>query len=438
MSHASTRTTARDSSEAASVSAPQSTTQATADPVAHGESPPTLLLVPTLPAVRTSEGTIVLTEKFVEGTEAFADCWPGHLEVLFRPVEERTDNLDNRAYAPDELPFSAIIADYHSDEARYRLSRATVALGGLCHEQTHLAALASELGVPFVYTSEYTLRTRCQIARVEEQNPLRRYRRMLFEVNLERRQRRSLMRATGVQCNGTPTYDRYHEHVPHPLLFFDTRLGEKHLVPHEVIDRRVAELAAGRRPRLAFSGRLKEMKGADHLVPFADELRKLGQDFVLEIFGEGVLMEKIEREIERRGLQEHVLLRGTLRFADELLPRLQNDVDLFVACHRQGDPSCTYLETFGCGLPILGYANEAFSGLLERAVAGVKTPMDDPKALAVMAKDLLGDPDRLARLARAARRFAEANTCEKTFQRRTDHLLEVAHEHPARRNPARA
>ncbi len=403
-------------------------------PRGPGGGPPTLLLVPTLPALRTEDGQVVLTEKFVEGTQAFANFWPGRLEVLFRPSLERTDNLDNRAYSAGDLPFAISVADFHSDEALFRISRANVVLGGLCHEQTHLSALARELGVPFVYTSEYTLRTRLQIARVEERNPARRYRRMLFEINLERRQKRSLKLASGIQCNGTPTYDVYHEWAPKPHLFFDTRVSETELVEHEQLDRRVEQLTAGdpnRPARLAFSGRLKEMKGADHLVPFADELRALGVNFTLDVFGDGVLADSMKRDIQKRGLERLVRMRGNLRFSEELLPELRQNIDLFVACHRQGDPSCTYLETFGCGVPILGYDNEAFSGLLERAVAGVKSPMDDPKALAREAAELLADPSRIARMSRAARRFAEANSCERSFQRRTDHLLEVARELPA-------
>ena len=173
------------------------------------------------------------------------------------------------------------------------------------------------------------------------------------------------------------------------------------------------------------------MKGADHLVPFAAELHSMGVPFTLDIFGDGNLAESMGQEIKKRGLEQVVRMRGNLKFTQELLPELKRNIDLFVACHRQGDPSCTYLETFGCGVPIIGYDNEAFSGLLERAIAGMKTPMDDLPALAQATAELLGDRPRLARMARAARRFAEANTCELSFRGRTDHLLRVARELPS-------
>jgi colanic acid/amylovoran biosynthesis glycosyltransferase len=32
-------------------------------------------------------------------------------------------------------------------------------------------------------------------------------------------------------------------------------------------------------------------------------------------------------------------------------------LDVFVCCHIQIDPPCTYLESYGAGLPIVGYAN---------------------------------------------------------------------------------
>lgn len=39
-------------------------------------------------------------------------------------------------------------------------------------------------------------------------------------------------------------------------------------------------------------------------------------------------------------------------------------------CHRQGDPSCTYLETYACGMPIVGYNNQAHQGILASNNAG--------------------------------------------------------------------
>ena len=52
--------------------------------------------------------------------------------------------------------------------------------------------------------------------------------------------------------------------------------------------------------------------------------------------------------------------------------------------------------------------------------------MDDLSALGAAVAELSADPERLTRMSRAALRFAELNTCEITFQRRTEHLLELS------------
>jgi glycosyltransferase involved in cell wall biosynthesis len=136
----------------------------------------------------------------------------------------------------------------------------------------------------------------------------------------------------------------------------------------------------------------------------------------------------MRREVEREGLTDCVTFRGILDFETELAPLVRDEVDLFVCCHRQGDPSCTYLETFACGVPIAGYANEAFSGLLERVCAGVSVPIGDVHGLAdAIAR--LARPDAhgsLEAMGQSALDFARQHTFESTFERRVEHFRSVA------------
>ena len=67
-------------------------------------------------------------------------------------------------------------------------------------------------------------------------------------------------------------------------------------------------------------------------------------------------------EIARRLLDRRVEFKGTLDFAREFVPFMRDEVDAFVCCRFQGNPSCTYLRTMACGVPIAMYANEAFIG----------------------------------------------------------------------------
>jgi glycosyltransferase involved in cell wall biosynthesis len=126
-------------------------------------------------------------------------------------------------------------------------------------------------------------------------------------------------------------------------------------------------------------------------------------------------------EIRSLGLEKEVVMGGVLDFATELMPRMREEIDLFVCCHRQGDPSCTYLETWACGVPIVGYDNEAFAGLLRICRAGRVVLMDDWQGLTTAIAQLSQAPEELIDLAREGVSFARKHTFESEFQARINH-----------------
>jgi glycosyltransferase involved in cell wall biosynthesis len=218
-------------------------------------------------------------------------------------------------------------------------------------------------------------------------------------------------------------FEEYRQLSRNPLLYFDSRVRRDTIADSFTLKQRTDELRAGRPLRLAFSGRLIQMKGADHLVNVAASLKKRGLRFTMEICGGGDLESAIDSNIRRSGLEQDVRLRGVLEFESELMPFVTRHVDLFVCCHRQGDPSCTYLETMACGTPIVGYDNEAFMGVVEQSGVGWTAPMDDAERLATMIVDLQRDRAALANAAFRARDFAARHTFEDTMQRRVDHMI---------------
>lgn len=384
---------------------------------------PRLVLMPSITAAREAE-KVVLTQKFIAGALELQKHWSGPLHVVIEPATGRDDNLDQVAVAPAELPFEISVLSYDSPQVEGILRDAAVVLLAVQYRQLHLAALCERLGVPAVYTSEYSLRTRLQIMRTETRNPVLVVRRALWQLNQERQIRRALARSAGVQCNGTPTWTHYKDLSPNPLLFFDTRIEASMLADDEALARRFATRRKGGPLRLAFSGRLIRMKGADHLVKVAQGLRARGTAFELSICGGGDLEPVIRRDIARLNLGKQVQLKGTLDFAKELVPFIRDHVDVFVCCHRQGDPSCTYLETMSCGVPIVGYDNEALAGVVRQSGAGWSTPLDKPGLLAERISQLTAA--EIEDHSRRSLSFARAHTFEGEFQRRMEHLRSLA------------
>lgn len=389
-------------------------------------SPRTLAVLPNLRATVRKDGRLVLTEKFLTGMDSYVEYWDGPVVVLIEPDATESDNLDNIPVERRGLPFGIDVTPFDAPDLGSKLSGCAIAQGGISYRQNHLSALCNGIGVPFVYGTEYTLKTRLQIIRSEERNPLRRTRRNLWEWNQERQNRAAIQRAAGIQCNGTPTFDSFGPLNENALLYFDSRVREEMVIDDAALAQRRAHLERGGQLRLAFSGRLNFMKGADHLVSLAKKLKAKSIPFDMTICGGGVLEEQMKEAIKRDGLGDLVEMRGVLKFEEELMPYIKKDVDLFVCCHRQGDPSCTYLETFACGVPIVGYDNEAFTGLLNRVDAGRSVEMDDQDALTGLIGELANDRAALTTMSENAVQFAREHTFERTFRRRLEHLRELS------------
>jgi colanic acid/amylovoran biosynthesis glycosyltransferase len=388
----------------------------------------TLKMVPALRAGRSGDGRIVLPKKYVDGLAQFRRFWRGVMTVYMAPGYSNTGNLDDSAYLPGDLPCEISILP-HTEFARVLTADAhSVALLSLDDfRQSHLAAVCRTYGIPCAYVTEYSLVTRTQIIDSTVVNPLRRIRRKFWESQQERLRKSAVLSAAGLQCNGTPTFDAYQKLCPEALLFFDTRVSVDMIATEDEVRRKAAADRASLPLQLLFSGRLARMKGVMHLIEVAKALRKLNLDFHLSICGDGELKGELSQEIQKWGLSRLVSLEGALDFATELVPLVKRSADIFVCCHPQGDPSCTYLETMSCGVPIVGYANEAFEGIVRRSGAGWLTPINKPEVLAAEVARIQKQPGELLDMSLKALGFAKEHTLEATFARRANHLQALSY-----------
>jgi colanic acid/amylovoran biosynthesis glycosyltransferase len=382
----------------------------------------TLAVVPSLTARAVPNGGVVLTKKFINGMRKYVEYWDGPVAAFMEPAHVPTSNLDEIEINPAKLPFTLKIVRFDDPNFGQLLAKHRLVLGSVSHRQNHLEALCRSSGLPCVYVAEFSLKTRLQVIRSEVTNPVISLRRQFWDFNQERRQRRAIRLSSGIQCNGTPTFEAYRLINPSPLLFFDTRVSEDMLVADSELTERAKALTQGSPLRLMFSGRLIAMKGADELVLVAAELRRLGVSFDMMICGGGVLEPKIRADIERHGLSECIKLTGILEFEKELVPLTKKWTDLFVCCHRTGDPSGTYLDVMGCGVPIVGYDNEAFRGMIRESSAGWLVPMNQPKQVAEKIAELNKDRAMLLDASKRAIEFARLHTFERTFKARIEHM----------------
>lgn len=381
-----------------------------------------LLIIASAPVMAAGAGQWRLDTKFVEGMRLHRELWQEPVDALLwqgvGPIPFGADYAEAdlgfglTVLGPGEPVTSALLAPYGVVSASADMM-GVWGLPDLCRAE----------GAKLVYAIENTLETRLRIIALDrDRGLLRKARSALWTLGQERQKRAAFRRADGVQANGFPALAAYRALNRNTMIYLDNRMLPAMMATPPEMAARAAYLASAGPLRLVHSGRLETMKGAQDVVPVAVELRALGVDFTLDIYGTGSLEAEMATGITRHGLQGQVRLHGPVDFATVLVPWLRQNADLFLSCHRQADPSCTYLESIGCGLPVVGYANAMLAALVRDSKTGWTVPMGDIAALAARVATLA--QDRAAVTVHAARglTYAQSHDFRTEFVGRMDHL----------------
>ena len=384
-----------------------------------------LLVVSSSPVARVGD-KVMIDRKFCEGMQFYCTAWDGPVRCLMRTHPGEFPFRE--AYDPTALPFDLQILDREQPIEATHLGQADVILcSGDNPAYLHLAEIAQNLPGKLVYIIENIFQTRRKITTLDPTRswPRKAYS-ILWEARQERRRRRAFPLAAGLQANGYPAAEDYGRINPNTMRYLDNRVSEALMVTEAEMEARAARLATDAPVRLIHSGRLEPIKGSQHLVAIARYLAEAGQAFVLDIFGTGSLEDTIRTEAAAAGLSEQVVLHGSIDFETELMPYARAKGDLYLSCHLQSDPSCTYLESMGCGLPVAGYGNRMWAALREDAGAGWVVPLGDWQVMARELHRLLRTRSEIAAHARIAAEFAAAHSFEAEFSRRIAHLKALA------------
>lgn len=376
---------------------------------------PRLLMIAPAPVQPLPDGRLRLDVKFVEGMRLHCRFWDGPVAVVLRDVGLPIPF--GRDHIVSELGFDVHVLPPHEPlDAGFLRGFDAISASADTVESLHLA----DGILPVVFTVEYTITTRLRIVALDRgMNWPRKLWSMLWNLRMEPRRRRAFRRAAGLQVNGFPAHDAYRHLNASTHLYLDGRMSHGMMATSAEMDARAARLRSGAPLRLAHSGRLETMKGAQDLLPIARALQQAGTAFTLDVFGAGSLAEEMAAEIASLGAV--VRLHGPVDFEAELVPWMRTHADLFLSCHRQSDPSCTYLETMGCGVPVIGYANAMWSRLREVSGSGWVVPMGNRATMAREIARLAGAREELVRHAASALAFARRHDCETEFARRMEH-----------------
>jgi colanic acid/amylovoran biosynthesis glycosyltransferase len=281
------------------------------------------------------------------------------------------------------------------------------------------ATIAREHGVPYIMILEYDLQTKMTETASRVANPLRRViRRARSAAHYFRKLLPEVRRAHSLHCNGYPIFEAMAPYNENRLLYLDSRMSADMLITDEELKARL-DNQGGRPLSLLYSGRYEPMKGALDAVKVGLECIRRGLPIEMHCYGQGSQMVAMSRLAAESPIKVH----PAIPYPE--LVKISHSFDAFVCCHIQNDPSCTYLESMGAGLPIVGYDNRMWNGVLNASSAGYASPMHRPGRVAdgVAA---LSHPAQLRNLSERALAFAKSHTFERETQKRVDAINSAA------------
>ena len=153
----------------------------------------------------------------------------------------------------------------------------------------------------------------------------------------------------------------------------------------------------GKIPVIGSLGRLVEKKGFDTLIAAAGILAESGENFRMEIIGDGPLLAELQAESERLGLPDNVAFFGPV--ANDLVPAWLGGLDLFVlACRMDSNGDMdgipvALMEAMAAGVPVISTTVSAIPELIEPGISGLSVPPAEPRLLADAIRNMLVSDD---------------------------------------------
>jgi glycosyltransferase involved in cell wall biosynthesis len=158
-------------------------------------------------------------------------------------------------------------------------------------------------------------------------------------------------------------------------------------------------------PRILGVGSLVGFKRWDWLIELASGLESLGDDFVLEIAGEGDQHAALEKLIRDRGLQDRVRLLGTVDDVPLLLRRCRL---LAHVSSIEGLPNVV-IEAMAAARPVVACDVGDVGRVVENGRSGFVVGREDRSGFLACLRRLLADPDLCLRMGQAARERVESD-----------------------------
>lgn len=366
-------------------------------------------------AARVENGIFHVDRKFLTGMRYYAKVLGCPLTTVHPEILPNENIMDLVQVPCSELDFNVTTVDFYdlTGKEKPKIEKLVRQSKLVYGSSRHFADISAKNRIPYIMILEHDLSTKISVASNGIDNRFRggwRAIKGIFEHYF--RDISAMRNAHSLHCNGYPAFEATKRFNENRLLYLDSRMTSNEVIQESVLEVRLAELR--KRPiRLLYSGRYEKIKGASDAVRVAVECQKLGLDIEFHSYGQGSLRDDMQRLVNTAPSPDRIHIHDAIPYP-ELVER-SREFDLFISCHIQNDPSCTYIETFGSGLPIIGYANAMFQRLSKKSKVGFATRLGDPVRVAEKVAYLMGDIDLLSVMSRRARAFCLEHVLRKSF-----------------------
>lgn len=232
--------------------------------------------------------------------------------------------------------------------------------------------------------------------------------------------RRACHQADLVMLKGRTTVARYGRYARMLRPIEDTSFLSHEIVTDDVVRARTQRLLDRQEPlRLAFCGRLVDIKGVDIAIELVARARLSGANLVFDIIGGGPETERLRRLSADLGVAEAVHFHGAMPYGPALLQQLAKAHALLFTPRIDETPRMIF-DGYAAGLPLVA---RGIDYVVERA--------DAERAAVVLPVDLSG------RKAEAVAALVELDRHREHLAELTGRALAAAHEHAADRWYAR-
>lgn len=166
------------------------------------------------------------------------------------------------------------------------------------------------------------------------------------------------------------------------------------------------------RAGLATIGRIRPEKGTDRFVAAMLHLLPEHPDLTALVIGRAAksdqgFLQGLKDQIAQAGLQDRILFPGEVPATD--LPALMRALSAVVQLPRYEGYGMTPLEGMASGVPFVATDAGYYRNFAGQGRCGTIVAEDDPEATATALSQILGDPTRLAQMARDARDQTETH-----------------------------